>query len=94
MALAKLQLRIPEPFDFKELHNWFKWKKHFEQFWVASGLSKENKSSQVNNLLYSLRKEAVDVLASTNITEDEYMTKSDQLKRESIEQYITVRTLV
>ena len=71
MALANLQLRAPEPFDFKQPDNWPKWKKRFEQFRVASGLSKEDESRQVNTLLYCLGEEADDVLTSTNITEDD-----------------------
>ena len=65
-----LQLRTPEPFDFKQPDNWSKWKKRFEQFRVASGLTKEDEPRQVNTLLYCLGEEADDVHASTNITEE------------------------
>ena len=60
-------IRTPEPFDFKPSENWPKWKKQFEQFWVASGLAKEDEPRQVNTLLYCLSEEADDVLASTSI---------------------------
>ena len=70
MATASLQLRTPEPFDFKQPDNWPKWKKRFEQFRVASGLATEDESRQVNTLLYCLGEEADDVLASTNITDE------------------------
>jgi hypothetical protein len=59
---------MPEPFDFKQPDNWPKWKKRFEQYRVAFGLSAEDKPRQVNTLLYCLGEEADDVLASTNIT--------------------------
>ena len=70
MATASLQLRTPEPFDFKQPDNWPKWKKRFEQFRVASGLATEDESRQVNTLLYCLGEEADDVLASINITDE------------------------
>ena len=45
--------------------------RHFEQYRVASGLSKESEERQVNTLLYCLGEEAEDVLTSTNIAEDD-----------------------
>ena len=45
--------------------------KRFEQFRVASGLSTEDESRQVNTLLYCLGEEADDVLASANNTTDD-----------------------
>lgn len=71
MALANLQLKTPEPFDFKQPDNWPKWKKRFEQFRVASGLAKEDEARQVSTLLYCLGEEADDVLSSTNIKADD-----------------------
>ena len=61
MAVASVQLKAPKPFDFKQLDKWSKWKKRFEQFRVASGLSVENGSRQVSTLLYCLGEEAEDV---------------------------------
>ena len=71
MAGASVQLKAPEPFDFKQPDNWPKWKKRFEQFRVASGLSKEDEPRQVSTLLYCLGEEADDVLTSTNIKDDD-----------------------
>ena len=71
MAMASLQLRPPECFNFKRPDEWPKWSKRFEQFWVASGLSTEDDTRQVCMLLYCLGEEAEDVLKSTNITEEE-----------------------
>ena len=69
MAVANLQLKPPDSFDFKQPDGWTKWKKRFERFRVASGLADESELKQVNTLLYCLGEEAEDVLTSTNITE-------------------------
>ena len=71
MAVANLQLKPPDSFDFKQPDGWTKWKKRFERFRVASGLADESELKQVNTLLYCLGEEAEDVLTSTNITEDD-----------------------
>ena len=67
--MSTLQLRPPEPFDFKSPDGWLKWKRRFEQYRDASGLSGESDARQVSTLLYCLGEEANDVLASTNISE-------------------------
>lgn len=71
MATAQLQLKAPDSFDFKQPDNWPRWKKHFEQFRIASGLAAEDEQRKVNTLLYCLEEEAEDILASTNIGADD-----------------------
>jgi len=62
----------PKPFNFKNLDDWLRWKKRFQQFREVSGLATGSESCQVSMLLYCLGEEADNVLASTNITEEEY----------------------
>lgn len=69
--MAHLQLRPPEPFDFKNPDDWIRWKRRFEQFRVASGLSGDNDERQVSTLLYCLGEEAETVLSSTNPTAED-----------------------
>ena len=69
--MAGIQFQPPEKFNFKQPDKWPRWRKCFEQFCVASGLSTESSARQVNTLLYCLGEEAEDLLRSTNITEDE-----------------------
>ena len=69
--MAQVQLKPPSPFDFKTPDDWPRWKRRFEQFRVASGLSQDGVSKQVNTLLYCLGEEAEDVLASTNPSQEE-----------------------
>ena len=69
--MATLQLQPPEPFDFKTPDGWPKWKRRFMQYRDAAGLSSESETRQVNTLLYCLGEEANDVLASTDISDED-----------------------
>ena len=68
--MATIQLQTPQPFDFSRPDEWSRWKRRFEQFRYASGLSQESGQRQVSTLLYCLGQDADDVLRSTNIAED------------------------
>lgn len=69
--MANIRLEPPEPFDFKTPDEWEKWKRRFEQFRVASGLSVEPGERQVCTLLYCLGEGAENVLSSMNVTAEE-----------------------
>ena len=69
--MATLTLQPPAPFDFSQPDDWPQWIKRFEQYRVASGLSKDSETRQVSTLLYCLGDEAEDVLSSTNISEED-----------------------
>ena len=71
MASYNSSLSDPAPFPFNPPDHWPKWKFHFQQYRLASGLSQESEERQVNTLLYCLGEEAKDILASTNIGETE-----------------------
>ena len=58
-----------EQFNFKKPDEWPRWKRRFERFLSASGLDKESDERKASMLLYCLRPDANDVLASTNIEE-------------------------
>ena len=70
MANYNVPLQPPGAFRFDCPDEWAKWKRRFEQFRLASGLSAESKERQVSTLLYTLGEDAVDVLSSTNISDD------------------------
>ena len=70
-GMASIRLEPPEAFDFKQPDEWPNWRRRFEQYRVASGLSEEGELRQVSTLLYCMGKEAGDVLTSTNITDEE-----------------------
>ena len=69
--MVTIQLKPPEPFNFKTPDEWPRWRRCFEQFRVASGLGEESATKQISTLLYCLGEEAESVLTSTNATEDE-----------------------
>ena len=83
MTTYSVPLQPPCAFRFNRPDEWEKWKRRFEQFRLASGLSAESKERQVSTLLYTLGEDAEDVLSSTNISEDnrkkyaEVMSKLD-----------------
>ena len=66
--MANVQLQPPEKFDLKNPDGWPAWKRRFEQFRVASGLSETDESRQISMLLYCIGPEVESVLDSTNIT--------------------------
>ncbi len=63
-----VRLDPPGAFDFKDPDSWPRWKKRFEQFRVASGLSTAEPVRQVSTLLYCLGEEAESVLSAIGIT--------------------------
>ena len=56
----------------KKPDEWIRWKRRFQQFLSASGLDKEEESCQISTLLYCLGDEAEGVLASTNISDNDW----------------------
>ena len=68
--MASVPLQPPHPFNFRNPDDWLKWKRRFEQYRLASGLSGESDARQVSTLLYCLGKEA-DVLTSANTSEED-----------------------
>ena len=60
-----------EAFNFNNPDDWPKWKRRFEQYCLASGLSKEAEERQVSAFLYCLGENAEDVLVSTNISSND-----------------------
>ena len=80
MAYSRPILQTPAPFPFNSPDKWPKWKKHFEQYRITSGLAKEDDERQVSTLLYCLG-EADDVLTSTNITGESRKKFADVLEK-------------
>ena len=71
MAKFNATLSAPTVFPFDTPDYWPKWRRRFEQYRLASGLSKEPEERQVNTLLYCLGEEAEDILTSTNISDED-----------------------
>ena len=75
--MASIRLQPPEPVDFKKPDEWLCWKRHFQQFRLASGPQSESDERQVSTL-YCLGDEAEDILLSICIT-DEQSKKYDNI---------------
>ena len=87
--MAYVQFQPPEQFNFRKPDEWPRWRKRFEQFRIASGLSTEGEERQVNTLLYCLGDDAEDVLRSTNISEED--RKKFNVVRDKFDQFFQVR---
>jgi len=68
MVTAPLQ--PPTPFCFSKPDEWPKWKRRFEQYHMASGLSTKDDEIKASTLLYCLGADADDVLTTTRITDN------------------------
>ncbi len=69
MAGLNIRLEPPAPFPFKTPDQWQRWKKRFNQYRLASGLSTEGDERQISTLLYCMGEDAEETLNSTDITE-------------------------
>ena len=81
MASYNASLSPPAAFPFDTPDVWPKWRRRFEQYRVASGLSKESEERQVSTLLYCLGEEAEDILESTGITDEHRKEYSQVLSK-------------
>ena len=88
--MASIQLEPPEPLDFQQSDNCLRWKCHFNQYRVTSGLAGEAELCQVSTLLYCLGEEAGDMLASANLADARI--ESMIVIRESVEARYTCYT--
>ena len=78
---AGIHLQPPESFNFQTPDEWPRWRKHFEQFRIASGLGLKSEDQQINTLLYCLGEESDDVLTSTGVTDEERKSYKDILRK-------------
>ena len=69
--MARHNLAPPDSFNFRNPDDWPRWKRRFEQYRVASGLSDDSPEKQVNTLLYCLGEQAEAVLTSTNTSAED-----------------------
>ena len=68
--MASIRLEAPQPFNFTTPDDWPRWKRRFEQYRQASGLSAENEGRQISTLLYCMGENAEETLSSTHISEN------------------------
>jgi len=81
MASYNTSLCPTSVFPFCTPDVWPKWRWRFEQYCVASGLSKESQERQVSTLLYCLGEEAEDILESTGISDEHWKEYSQVLSK-------------
>lgn len=64
-------IQPPEPFSFSSPNEWPKWKKRFQRFHTASGLSTNPEEHQIDALLYIMGDQAEDIFSTFQLTEAE-----------------------
>ena len=79
--MAKLSIDSPKQFNFSNPDVWPRWKKPFQQFCDAFGLSAQSEQCQVSTLLYCVGEDADDVPVSTNVTKDERKRYKDVMAK-------------
>ncbi|KAL5494299.1 hypothetical protein EMCRGX_G015600 [Ephydatia muelleri] len=79
--MAGIRIEPPEPLIFAKPDGLPQWKRRFEQFIIASGVSEESELRKVSTLLYCLGPDAEDVLVSTNINSEERKKYCDVVKK-------------
>jgi len=79
--MATLNIDPPKQFNFNDPDDWPRWKKRFEHFRDASGLSAAAETRQISTLLHCLGEEGDDVLSSTNITEEQLKKYDDVMAK-------------
>ena len=68
--MTSLHLDPPASFNFTRPDEWPHWKRRFQQFQSASGLSSESEERQISILLYCMGQTAEDTLSSTGISSE------------------------
>ena len=70
VSVVNYQVPPPEKFSFKP-EDWTRWIRRFERFRKATGLDQKSGENQVNTLVYSMGKEADDIMVSFALTADD-----------------------
>ena len=89
--MATTSFQPPAPFCFNKPDEWPRWKRKFEQFHVASGLSEKIDERQANTLLYCLGADAEDNLLTTNISTEHRKKYQKVLKK--FDEFFAVREM-
>ena len=88
--MAKLD--PPPNFEFNKPDEWSRWKRRFEQYRSASGLTAKDEACQISTLLYCMGEDAEDVLTATAISNADRAKYSEVIKK--FDDFYKVRTNV
>ena len=88
--MAKLD--PPPTFEFHKPDEWPRWKRRFEQYRFASGLSTKDDTCQISTLLYCMGEDADDVLTTTAISNADRAKYTKVM--EKLDEFYGVRTNV
>ena len=91
--MASFRVEIPEKLNFSRQEDWPNWSQRFERFRQASGLAKEEETSQINTLIYTMGDQADDILISFKPTEAQ-LTKYDVVKKSFDDHFVIQRNVI
>ena len=81
---------MPNPFNFSKSEEWPKWRRRFEQYRFASGLSEESGARQCSALLYCLGDASEDILNISGIA-DRDRTKYNAVLAKLFDAHFAIR---
>ncbi|XP_055913692.1 uncharacterized protein LOC129947228 [Eupeodes corollae] len=88
-TFGQFQVQCPESFTFSTPLEWPKWRRRFERFMRASGLSGKTDEEQVNTFIYIMGSQAEDILLSFGLTDGD--SKKFLLVMEKFDNYFVIR---
>jgi len=88
-AVTQTLVQCPDQFDFSTPGDWPKWKRRFQRYRKASGLTAKTDEEQVDTLIYLMGDQADDVLLTLGLTEGD-KTKLQKVL-DAFEKYFIVR---
>lgn len=71
----------PDSFSFSSPVEWPKWKRRFERFRIASGLTAKSEEEQVNTLIYYMGDTADDILLSFGLSDADLKVYDKVIKK-------------
>ncbi|XP_075556582.1 uncharacterized protein LOC142588639 [Dermacentor variabilis] len=86
-------LQQPPPLDFDKTSEWPAWIDHFDDYRFATALNERSGEAQVRTLLYTMGRQAREVFATFELTDDEAKSY-DVVKQRFDSHFVKERTIV
>ncbi|XP_075550351.1 uncharacterized protein LOC142583756 [Dermacentor variabilis] len=86
-------LQQPPPLDFDKTSEWLAWIDHFDDYRFATALNERSGEAQVRTLLYTMGRQAREVFATFELTDDEAKSY-DVVKQRFDSHFVKERNIV
>ena len=71
---VKINVNVPERFDFSQPEGWERWIRRCERYRIASGLASNTNINQVSTFVYAMGEQAEDIIMARHIEETTFVT--------------------